>query len=156
MEQIQITLDGIQIIATILLAAFGVRWSIHQARIAKELERDLHLVKVSLDQSTQLLQRAREAALAMHKAYVFLLASDRRGREVDENYLLKHAEFRSAHIELRGLAFAIDDDELCKWSSEINTSSATADFLRDEAAVAHPIQQIHKRIGELLQNSIDN
>jgi hypothetical protein len=54
----------------------------------------------------------REAVIQKHKAHVFLLNHVKFVKEPNETYATKQAELSAYQAELRGLAFAIGDQEL--------------------------------------------
>lgn len=112
-------LDAIQLTISIVLAIVTVR----QANVTHKLEQRLYRLNTNLDQSIQRLHRAREAVIQEQKARVFLVtyveAYKAEGKtETTEIYFKKRGELSAYWAELRGLAFAIQDDELLRYVNQ--------------------------------------
>jgi len=140
----------LQLGVTITVAIWGIRQTFTTNRLAKEI----HYLSVNLDQSIQILQRAREAIIGMHKAHVFMLEHRQLNKELDDAYLARYAEFSAHWAELRGLAFAINDQELLDLVNKGFTfdglSSEQRDIVKDEMEIRGRSQHIHTRIAQLL------
>lgn len=141
---------GLQILITALLAVVTVR----QAWVTSQLERRVHRLNASLDQSIQRLQRAREAVIQENKATVFLaeyvqaLKSEGKS-ELTEAYFEKHAELSACKAELRGLAFAIGDKELLQIVNNFPRDSVMPPEMEARARAQH----LHTRISQLLEEA---
>lgn len=140
----------LQLGVTITVAIWGIR----QTFTTNRLEKEIHFLSVNLDQSIQILHRAREAIIGMHKAHVFMLEHRQLNKEFDAAYIAQFSEFSAHWAELRGLAFAINDEELLdlvnKGFSFDGLSSEQRSIVRDEAEIRGRSQHIHTRIAQLL------
>jgi hypothetical protein len=143
--------DGLLLIVSALVAV----WGIYQTRVTKQLEQNIHHLNVALDQSIQLLHRAREAAIKIHSAYIFLLEIGYNNSENLETHATKYAELSAYNAELRGLAFAIKDDELLQTVDKsynfLNQSPKDRSFWLDEVEIQGKSEKLHKRISELIE-----
>ena len=146
-------LSVLQLGVTIIVAIWGIR----QTFTTNRLEKEIHFLRVNLDQSMQLLQRARDAAIGMHKAHVFMLEHRQLNKKIDDVYISQFAEFSAFWAELRGLAFAINDQELLdlvnKGFSFDGISNEQRSIVRDEAEIRGRSQHIHTRIARLLEKA---
>jgi hypothetical protein len=146
----------LQLAVTIIIAI----WGIYQTRVTKNLEREIHYLTVGLDQSIQLLHRAREAVIGMNKTHVYMLHYKELGQDIDSNYVEKLAEHSAYGAELRGLAFAIKDQELLdlvnKGYDFTGTPNEQRNPVRDEAQIRGRSQQLHTRISQLLELATKN
>jgi len=149
-------LDSLQLITVAVVAI----WGIYQTRVTHRLEQQIYRLNISLDQSIQLLYRAREAVIKIHSAYIFLLecrAQQDRTQESEptETYLTRLAEMSTFQAELRGIAFAVGDKEL------LELVNKGYDFERmpiekrnpamDEMEIRGRSQHLHTRISQLLK-----
>lgn len=172
------TLAGIVAILTVIVTVITLGWTIissrQQARDAKEntkqldqLQRDVDATNRLHDQSVQLLYRAREAVIAIHKAHVYLLdyvahkesvqkakndyGDEKFVVELDDPYFTKHAEISAAKAELRGLAFAIGDAKLLELvNNPKHMPNSSLGRMESEMDMRGNSQQLHTRISELL------
>jgi hypothetical protein len=150
-------LDTLQLLLQLIIAVFVAVWSIYQAKFTKNIEQEVHRLNIGLDQSIQLLHRAREAVIQIHKAHVFLLEFNLMEQKPSEIYLTKHAELSAHKAELRGLAFAIGDKELLKLVNEGYSFSTQPqeerNITRDEMEIRLKSQKLHTRISQLLETT---
>jgi hypothetical protein len=157
---------------TIFIAAIVAIWSIFQTRLTIRLEKEVQRLNTALNQSLQLLHRARETTIKQQEAEIFLLEYLRWTKDKDNAidwilYANKHAELSAAKSELRGLGFAIGDESLLKL---INSSVQMADefafsdgsgraithYEQYEMEVRGRAQKIHTRIAELIRMETEN
>ena len=145
--------DLLQLIVISIVAI----WGIYQTRVTKKLEGELHRLNTSLDQSIQILHRAREAVIQMHQAHVFLLNYVQHMNDEnlpDEVYATKYAELSAYKAELRGLAFAIGDQELLDLVNKsyefMNQSPEERFSMLPEMEIRGRSQKLHTRISQLL------
>src|SRR6266545_6162017 len=131
-------------------------WGIYQAHRTRKLEQEVHYLNVGLDQSIQLLHRAREAVIGLHRTQVCLLAYHYNGRPVDERSIQSQAEHSAYWGELRGLGDAINDKELLDLINQgYGVSGRAADqrsYMVDEMEVRGTSQHLHTRIAQLLDS----
>ena len=141
-----LVLGALQLIVTIVVTI----WGIYQIRVTKKLEQEVHRLNTGLDQSILLLHRAREAVIQRHKAHIVLLEYKASGKEPTEFCFTTMAELSAHNAELRGLAFAIGDENLLGLVNE------GYEFLRqppdqrnidlDEMTIRNRSQHLHTRI----------
>lgn len=146
--------DFLQIIVITIVAI----WGIYQTRVTKNLEGELHRLNASLDQSIQILHRAREAVMKVHQAHVFLLNYVKYLNDEafpNEVCATKHAELSAYKAELRGLAFSIGDKELLDLVNESYEFMKQAPEERfsmlPEMEIRGRSQRLHTRISQLLE-----
>ena len=146
-------LDWLNLIVIVLL---GI-WSIYQTRLAKRLDEQIHRLSVELDQSIQLLYRAREDVIKIHSIHLYLLSYGVSGKDTDDVFNLKLSEMSAYDAELRGLAIAIDDKDLLALVNEsydfYNKPLKDRAFFEDEVKIRSRSQRLHTQISKLLQNS---
>lgn len=148
-------LGSSQLVVTVLV----VIWGIYQTYVTKRLEHQVYRLSVGLDQSLQILHRAREAVIKTHSAYVLLLAYRERRNETDESYMKvwaeKYAEKSAYEAELKGIALAIGDKELLDLVNEGYTVMTNSDeqrnLRRDEAEIRGQLEHFHERISQLIK-----
>jgi hypothetical protein len=150
------TIELLQLAATIVIAI----WGIYQTRVTKKLEREIHYLSIGLDQSIQLLHRAREAVIGMHKTHVFMLHYKELRNDIGDQYVEKLAEQSTYRAELRGLAFAINDQELLdlvnKGYDFIGIPNEQRNATFDEMEIRNRSQHLHTRISQLLELATKN
>ena len=141
----------LQLIAVTIVAI----WGIYQIRVTKKLEQEVHRLNIGLDQSIQLLHRAREAVIQRHRAHVFLLEYKASEKEPTELYFTKLAELSVCNAELRGLAFAIGDKEFLRLVNEgygfLRQPPTERNITLDEMEIRNRSQRLHTRISQLLE-----
>jgi len=146
-----ISLDALQLIVVAIVAI----WGIYQTRVTNRLERQVHRLNTGLDQSIQLLHRAREAVIKIHSAHVFLLEYRPPPSEPTEASTTKFAEMSAYQAGLRGLAFALGDKDLLGLVNEgyefTGKPLEERNTVRDEAEIRGRSQQLHTRISQLLE-----
>lgn len=147
------TVTLLQLGVTIIVAIWGIR----QTYTTNRLEREVHLLNTKLDQDIQQLHHAREAAIGMHKAHVFMLQYYYQNKQADDAHITQFAESSAHWAELRGLAFAIKDEELLRLINEPfrfeALPSEQRNMIRDEAELRGHFQQLHTRIAQLLDQA---
>jgi hypothetical protein len=74
-------------------------------------------------------------------------------KEPDEIYCARHSELSAYSAELRGLAFAIGDEELRKLANNLYPSNKSNSAMEKEMDVRNHSQHLHTRISELLQDT---
>jgi hypothetical protein len=115
-------LDILQLGVTAIVAV----WGIYNARVTRRLEQEVHYLNVGLDQSIQLLHRAREAVTGIHRARVAIMAYHYNKRESDDKYIQSQADESAYWAELRGLGFAINDVVLCNVLARVGSALEAA------------------------------
>lgn len=162
--------DYFTISVSILAILFNAAWGGYLIYVTKGLDSKLRYLSVELDQSIRRLDRARDAAIALHRAYIALLryaemaqAIGKPLEQVSEIYVERAADYSAYWAELRGLAFAIGDEELLQIINQelfnpanarrINEIAKARDVAEMDARGA--FQKIHTRIAELLQLETD-
>jgi len=144
-------LDALQLVTVAIVAI----WGIYQTRVTKRLEQQIHRLNTGLDQTIQLLHRAREAVIKIHSAHVFMLEYVDHQEKPNELYMTTFAERSAYEAELRGLAFAIGDEELLALVNkgyEFDKRPIEArTFWMDEAEIRGRSQFLHTRISQLLE-----
>jgi hypothetical protein len=144
-------LDALQLMVVTIVAI----WGIYQTRVTNRLAQQVHRLNTGLEQSIQILHRAREAVIKIHAAYVFLLEYRSQISEPTEIYITKFAEMSANQAELRGLAFAIGDKDLLALVNEgyrfREIPSGERNTIMDEMEIRGRSQKLHTRISELLK-----
>lgn len=140
-------IEAIQLTISVVLAVVTIR----QARVTHELERRLYKLNTNLDQSIQRLHRAREAVIEIHKAKVFLIEyvtayKNESKTELTDTYFQKQAEASAYAAELRGLAFAIGDEQLLSIVNNFPVDKVMPPEMQERARAQH----LHTRISQLL------
>ena len=146
-----VALQALQLVVMIIVAI----WGIYQMRVTKRLEQEVHRLNTGLDQSILLLHRAREAVIQRHKAHVFLLEYKMSGEKPTELCFKTMAELSVHNAELRGLAFAIGDEELLKLVNKgyefLSQPPDQRNITLDEMTIRNRSQHLHTRISQLLE-----
>jgi hypothetical protein len=132
----------------VVVSVIAVIWAIYQIYSTHQLDVKLTFLTKQLDQSVQRLHRARDAAIRMHEANVFLIQYVSTNPQITDVYCQKHAELSASRAELRGLAFAIDDKELLDIVNE-NLGDT-------EGSIRNHVQRIHTRISKLIEITSNN
>jgi len=144
-------LPVLSLIASVLVAI----WGIYQTYVTKRLEQNIHRLRIGLDQTIQLLQRAREARIKIHQAHVYLLDYQTYFKDPNEILLEKQSEISAYQAELRGLAFAIGDKELLDLINSgyefTGVPLSERNVVKDEMEIRGKSQKIHTRISQLLE-----
>lgn len=145
-------LNALQVIVLAIVAI----WGVYQTKVTKSLEQQVHRLNVGLDQSIQLLYRAREAVINAHAADIFMLAyRENQPEKPNELYMTKSAEWSAYEAELSGLAVAIGDKELLDLVNKIYSFTGKPwqgrDHEMDEIEIRGRSQHLHRRIAQLLK-----
>ena len=137
-------LDFLQLAMTILVVILGVR-----------LEFQVRRLSVGIDQSLQILHRAREAVIKIHGAYIFLVGYVKCQEENNELCMRMVAEKSAYEAELKGLAIAIGDKELIdlidKKYSFISIPIKERDKNLVETEIRAKSELLHMRISQLIK-----
>ena len=137
-------MDALSLIVAVVVAF----WGIWQTFVTHKLQREIQILSLSLDQSVQRLYRARDAVIQAHKSQVFIIEySNEIGK--DETWYEKYAELSAYKAELRGIAFAIGDEELMRLAREVIDYS---DIVEPQIRINS--QHLHTRISELLEEAL--
>lgn len=143
-------LDILQLAITALVAI----WGIYQTRVTKSLEQNIHLMNAGMNQTLQLLHRAREAVIKIHSTHVFLLELTKNNSNNLEIHAEKFGEMSAYQAELRGLAFAINDKDLLEIVNRsydfMKQSPEERSIFLDEMEIRGRSQKLHTRIAELI------
>lgn len=144
-------LDALQLVTVAIVAI----WGIYQTRVTKRLEQQIHRLNIGLDQTIQLLHRAREAVIKIHSARVFMLEYAAHQEKPNELYMTTFADMSSYEAELAGLASAIGDEELIVLVNkpyEFDGKPIEARvFEMDEVEIRGRSRRLHTRISQLLE-----
>ena len=146
--------DTAQVIVAAVVAVFGIYQYFANQRILRNqesLKRDFDLFKMHLDQSVQRLQHARELVNQAHEAELVMFHFNEQGNQ--ENWAIKYVEWSTCFAELRGLAFAIDDDQLWKLINSDKDTTVIQGFVGKEMSTRLYSQKLHTRINQLLQEA---
>lgn len=144
----EIFLGALTLVITIVIAVLQFM----QVNRTIKLEKEVNQLNLKTSQSLQILFRARDAAIEWQKNQVFLMEYLRRTENLPDQrdwsiYAGKHADFSASWAELRGLAFAIGDENL---KSIVTGGIPNLEKELFESEVRHKAQMIHTRIAELI------
>ena len=144
---VNILLDVLPLIVTVIVAI----WGIWQTFVTKRLEQQVYRLNLGLDQSLQILHRAREAVIKIHGAYIFLLQYWELQEKPDETYRKVFAEKSVHEAEIKGIAFAIGDRELLNLINKEYANPNEKQFRRSEAEIRGHMESVHARITQLIE-----
>jgi hypothetical protein len=161
----QIWLAGATLLVTLAVACIALITGLINGIVSFRQNKELQRVRLCLDQSLGLLERARDAAMAMHEAETYLLEFVQADPESPTHqYITARARYSANWAELQGLAQAIGDDRLTAlvqglggsrhggtgpsigWSREaLHEHSQRGVFGRTHARIAELLEQAMKR-----------